>query len=413
MKEFIVCSLLFLLVSCHNSDSLFVLLPSNKTQIKFQNKLTSTTDLNILNYLYYYNGGGVAAADFNNDGFADLYFTGNQTEDKLYLNIGGLEFKDITKQALINNVTPWTTGVTTVDINNDGFLDIYICKIGMHNSIKGKNLLFVNQGPGKNGVPTFKEAASFYGLDIASFATQASFFDFDKDGDLDLFLINHSLYPNSNYGKGAIRREVDQMSGDKLFENKQGNFVDISSQSGVFQGKIGYGLGLSVGDVTNDGYPDIYVGNDFFENDYLYINQKDKTFKEIISKDKSALGHTSHFSMGNAIADLNNDAQLDIVSLDMLPENLKTYKTSGLEYPYQTYQYYLKNGYSPQFMQNTLHYNNGNGTFSEVAYLSGIAATEWSWSPIVGDYNNDGFKDLYITNGILGATNDMDFINFI
>ena len=413
MKEFIVCSLLFLLVSCHNSDSLFVLLPSNKTQIKFQNKLTSTTDLNILNYLYYYNGAGVAAADFNNDGFADLYFTGNQTEDKLYLNIGGLEFKDITKQALINNVTPWTTGVTTVDINNDGFLDIYICKIGMHNSIKGENLLFVNQGPGKNGVPTFKEAASFYGLDIASFATQASFFDFDKDGDLDLFLINHSLYPNSNYGKGAIRREVDQMSGDKLFENKQGNFVDISSQSGIFQGKIGYGLGLSVGDVTNDGYPDIYVGNDFFENDYLYINQKDKTFKEIISKDKSALGHTSHFSMGNAIADLNNDAQLDIVSLDMLPENLKTYKTSGLEYPYQTYQYYLKNGYSPQFMQNTLHYNNGNGTFSEVAYLSGIAATEWSWSPIVGDYNNDGFKDLYITNGILGATNDMDFINFI
>ena len=413
MKEFIVCSLLFLLVSCNNNDSLFVSLPSNKTQIKFQNKLTSTTDLNILNYLYYYNGAGVAAADFNNDGLADLYFTGNQTEDKLYLNTGNFQFKDITKQALINNSTPWTTGVTTVDINNDGFLDIYICKIGAHNSIKGNNLLYINEGPDNNGIPRFKEAASFYGLDIASFATQASFFDFDKDGDLDLFLMNHSLYPNSNYGKGSIRREVDQMSGDKLFENKQGKFEDVTSQSGIFQGKIGYGLGLSIGDVTNDGYPDIYVGNDFFENDYLYINQKDNTFKEVISKDKTALGHTSHFSMGNAISDLNNDSKMDIISLDMLPENLKTYKTSGLEFPYQTYQYYLKNGYAPQFMQNTLHYNNGNETFSETAYLSGIAATEWSWSPIVGDYDNDGFKDLYITNGILGATNDMDYINFI
>ena len=413
MKEFIVCSLLFLLVSCNNNDSLFVSLPSNKTQIKFQNNLTSTTDLNILNYLYYYNGAGVAAADFNNDGLADLYFTGNQTADKLYLNTGGLQFKDITKQALINNSTPWTTGVTTVDINNDGFLDIYICKIGAHNSIKGNNLLYINEGPDNNGIPRFKEAASFYGLDIASFATQASFFDYDKDGDLDLFLMNHSLYPNSNYGKGSIRTEVDQMSGDKLFENKQGKFEDVTSQSGIFQGKIGYGLGLSIGDVTNDGYPDIYVGNDFFENDYLYINQKDNTFKEVISKDKTALGHTSHFSMGNAISDLNNDSKMDIISLDMLPENLKTYKTSGLEFPYQTYQYYLKNGYAPQFMQNTLHYNNGNETFSEAAYLSGIAATEWSWSPIVGDYDNDGFKDLYITNGILGATNDMDYINFI
>ena len=413
MKEFIVCSLLFLLVSCNNNDSLFVSLPSNKTQIKFQNNLTSTTDLNILNYLYYYNGAGVAAADFNNDGLADLYFTGNQTADKLYLNTGGLQFKDITKQALINNSTPWTTGVTTVDINNDGFLDIYICKIGAHNSIKGNNLLYINEGPDNNGIPRFKEDASNYGLDIASFATQASFFDYDKDGDLDLFLMNHSLYPNSNYGKGSLRREVDQMSGDKLFENKQGKFEDVTFQSGIFQGKIGYGLGLSIGDVTNDGYPDIYVGNDFFENDYLYINQKDNTFKEVISKDKTALGHTSHFSMGNAISDLNNDSKMDIISLDMLPENLKTYKTSGLEFPYQTYQYYLKNGYAPQFMQNTLHYNNGNETFSEAAYLSGIAATEWSWSPIVGDYDNDGFKDLYITNGILGATNDMDYINFI
>jgi len=413
MKEFIVCSLFFLLLSCNNSDALFVTLPSNRTQIKFQNNLTSTTDLNILNYLYYYNGAGVAAADFNNDGLVDLYFTGNQTADKLYLNSGQLRFKDVTDKAQINNALPWTTGITTVDINNDGFLDIYICKVGKHNSIIGKNLLYLNQGPDKNGIPVFKESASQFGLDIISLATQATFFDYDKDGDLDLFLMNHSLHPNSNYGKGDIRRQEDKMSGDKLYENKQGFFVDVSPQSGIFQGKIGYGLGVSIGDVTNDGYPDIYVGNDFFENDYLYVNQKDKTFLEVISNDKTILGHTSHFSMGNTITDLNNDSQLDIVSLDMLPENLTTYKTSGLEYPYQTYQYYLKNGYAPQFMQNTLHYNNGNGTFSETAYLSGIAATEWSWSPIAGDFDNDGFKDLYITNGILGATNDMDYINFI
>ena len=413
MREFIAFSLLLSLISCTTNNSLFVSLKKNKTQINFQNNLTSTVDLNILNYLYYYNGAGVAAADFNNDGLADLYFTGNQTEDKLFLNLGELQFKDITTEAHINNPFPWTTGVTTVDINNDGFLDIYICKVGKHNAIKGKNLLYLNQGLDKNGIPVFKESASLFGLDIVSLATQATFFDYDKDGDLDLFLMNHSLYPNSNYGKGDTRRQVDEMSGDKLYENKQGTYVDVSTQSGIFQGKIGYGLGVSIGDITNDGFPDIYVGNDFFENDYLYINQKDKTFLDVISKDKTILGHTSHYSMGNAIADLNNDSQLDIVSLDMLPENLTTYKTSGLEFPYQTYQYYLKNGYAPQFMQNTLHYNNGNGTYSETAYLSGIAATEWSWSPIVADYDNDGFKDLYITNGILGATNDMDYINFI
>ena len=413
MREFIASCLLLSLLSCTNNNSLFVSVKKNKTQINFQNNLTSTADLNILNYLYYYNGAGVAAADFNNDGLADLYFTGNQTEDKLFLNVGELQFKDITTEAHINNPFPWTTGVTTVDINNDGFLDIYICKVGKHNSITGKNLLYLNQGLDKNGIPVFKESASLFGLDIVSLATQAVFFDYDKDGDLDFFLMNHSLNSNSNYGKGVVRRQVDEMSGDKLYENKQGIYVDVSSQSGIFQGKIGYGLGVSIGDVTNDGYPDIYVGNDFFENDYLYINQKNKTFSEVISKDKTTLGHTTHYSMGNAIADLNNDSQLDIVSLDMLPENLTTYKTSGLEFPYQTYQYYLKNGYAPQFMQNTLHYNNGNGTFSETAYLSGIAATEWSWSPIVADYDNDGFKDLYITNGILGATNDMDYINFI
>jgi len=235
----------------------------------------------------------------------------------------------------------------------------------------------------------------------------------NQDNDLDLFLLNHSVHPNSNYGRGSLRTKQDALSGDKLYRNDNGLFTDVSSESGIFQGKIGYGLGVSVSDINNDGYPDLYIGNDFFENDYLYINQKDGTFKDVISTNETNLGHTSHFSMGNALEDINNDGLTDIVSLDMLPEDIQTYKSSGLEYAYPIYQNYLKNGYTSQYMQNTLHLNTGNNTFSETAHLSNIAATEWSWSPVVADFDNDGFKDLYITNGIVGATNDMDFINFI
>lgn len=399
--------------SCKKRENiLFTSLSSNSTNISFQNKLISKPNLNILNYLYFYNGSGVSVADFNNDGLCDIYFTANQTADKLYLNKGDFKFTDITFSSGIDNSSNWTTGSTVVDINNDGLLDIYICKLGNYNNIKGQNLLYINQGV-KNGVPFFKESASDYGLDISSFSTQTVFFDFDLDGDLDMYLLNHSVHPNSNYGKGKARMQIDNLSGDRLYENVAGKFVDISMKAGIYQGKIGYGLGISVSDINNDGYPDIYIGNDFFENDYLYINQKDKTFREVISNDKTKLGHTSHFSMGNSIDDLNNDGYMDILSLDMLPESLKTYKTSGLEYPYQIYEYYLKNGYAPQFMQNTLHFNNGNSSFSEIANLSGISATEWSWSPVVSDFDNDGYKDIYITNGILGATNDMDFINFV
>ncbi len=413
-KAFSFLMLSILLFSCKKEkEKLFTKIPSSKTGISFKNQLDRKPELNILNYLYYYNGAGVVAADFNNDELIDLYFTSNQGADKLYLNQGALKFKDVTEKAKIQNYGDWTTGATHVDINNDGLLDIYVCKVGDYKHIKGKNLLFVNQGIGANGIPSFKEEAARYGLDFSGFSTQAAFFDYDLDGDLDMYLLNHSVHPNRTYGKGSQRMEVDSLSGDRIYTNHNGKFIDTSSKTGIFQGKIGYGLGIGISDINNDGYPDIYIGNDFFENDYLYINQKDGTFADVISSDETILGHTTHFSMGNDLADINNDGHTDIISLDMLPEDLETYKTSGSEYAYPTYQYYLKNGYRPQYIQNTLHLNLGNGNFSEIASLAGISATEWSWGPLFADYDNDGLKDLFISNGIKGATNDMDFINFI
>jgi hypothetical protein len=404
--------LLFIILasSCQQENTLFNKIPSEISNITFQNEIVNSSELNILNYLYFYNGAGVAAGDFNNDGLVDLYFVANHNQDKLYLNKGNLEFQDISQAANLSNGNNWTTGVTTVDINNDGLLDLYICLVGAYS--ESTNILYVNKGI-ENGRPKFENESAKYGLNISSYSTQAVFFDFDLDNDLDMFLLNHSVHPNRTYGKGSARETYSKESGDILFENIDGTFVDVSKEKGIFQGKTGYGLGLSVSDVNNDGYPDIYIGNDFFENDYLYLNQKGEKFKEVISTNQMALGHTSHYSMGNAIADINNDAKTDILSLDMLPEDLETYKVSGLEFSYPVYEQYLKNGYSPQYMQNTLHINNGNETFSESAYLSGIAGTEWSWSPLIADFNNNGFKDLYITNGILGATNNMDFINFI
>ncbi|GAB5398952.1 MAG: VCBS repeat-containing protein [Aureisphaera sp.] len=411
-KSFIPILLLLLLhVSCSEKtdEKRFVL--KKDTGIHFGNTLTNTPELNILNYLYFYNGGGVALGDFNNDGLLDIYFTSNQEADKLYLNKGNLKFQDITQEAHIDNSSGWTTGVTTVDINADGLLDIYITKVSGHLDLSGENLLYINQGS-KDGVPQFREQASDYALNLSSLGTQTTFFDYDLDGDLDAYVMNHTLNPNNNFGRGSLRFKTDSIIGDKLLQNQNGVFIDVSKEAMIFQNKISFGLGLSVSDLNQDGYPDIYVGNDFFENDYCYINQKDGTFKEMNSA-QSLLGHTTHFSMGNDIADIDNNGLPDIISVDMLPEDLETLKSAGTEYNYPIYQNQLRYGYEPQFMQNTLHLNFGDHHFSESAFLYDIAATEWSWAPLLADLNNDGRKDLYITNGILGATNDMDFVNFI
>ena len=352
----IIFGFLSILISCGTQEqqTLFVLKGAKHTGITFNNSLKQTPDLNILNYLYFYNGAGVSAGDFNGDGLVDLYFTSNQGEDKLYLNQGNLTFKDVTVASNLVNDTGWTTGVTHADVNNDGLLDIYVCKVGDHETIRGQNLLYINQGNNSKGIPIFKEQAANYGLDFIGYSTQAAFFDYDLDGDLDMYLMNHSVNPNRSYGKGSKRKIVDSMSGDILFKNENGKYINVSKEAGIFQGTIGYGLGLAISDINNDGYPDIYIGNDFFENDYLYINQKDGTFKEIISEDDTKLGHTTHFSMGNDIADINNDGLTDILSLDMLPEDLEAYKTSGLEHPYPVYQQYLKTGLPPNTCQ--MHY---------------------------------------------------------
>ncbi|MGO4912723.1 VCBS repeat-containing protein [Leeuwenhoekiella sp. W20_SRS_FM14] len=411
LRIYFIIVLFTLVCSCKQNNEIYKLSQVTNSGVLFTNEIKSTPELNILNYLYFYNGAGTAIADFNNDGLLDIYFTGNQVADKLYLNTGNLTFKDISTEAGINLENTWNTGVTTVDINHDGLLDIYVSTVSGHLNLKGHNKLFINQGS-QEGIPTFLEKSAEYGLDYSGLSTQASFFDYDLDGDLDLYLLNHSVHPNSSYGRAALRNTQDSINGDRFYINNKGSYLNYTEQAGILSSKIGYGLGVSVSDLNNDGYPDLYIANDFFENDYLYMNQKDGTFKELNTTTK-ILGHTSHFSMGSDMADINNDGLSDILSLDMLPEKLEVLKASSTEYAYPIYQNQLRNGYDYEFMQNALQLNLGNNRFSEIAFQSGIAATEWSWSPLIADFDNDGYKDIYIANGILGATNDMDFVNFI
>ena len=414
MKNSVLIFLVFLLVySCKQeskrSDRLFTLLSPSSTHVDFNNKLTETEQSNLIEYLYFNNGAGVAAGDINNDGLVDLYFTSNQNPNKLYLNRGNLKFEDITSAAGVAGTGDWKTGVTMADVNGDGLLDIYICQVGKYKSYHGKNQLFINQGN-----LTFKEEAHEYGLDFQGYSTQAAFFDYDMDGDLDMYLLNHSVHTSRSYGNVSLRNERDTLAGDKLYRNDEVDgkqvFHDVTLQSGIYSSQIGYGLGVNICDINNDGFPDIYVSNDFHENDYLYINNGNGTFSERLT---DFIAHTSRSSMGNDVADFNNDGLLDIMVLDMLPDNERIRKQSGGEDDYELSELKLKDGYNHQFVRNTLQLNLGGGMFSEIGRLAGVYSTDWSWSPLFCDVDNDGWKDLFITNGIYRRANDLDYIKFL
>ena len=413
LKKLIIISLTLIIVSCETSrdteNNLFTLLPSSHTRITFSNDLIETDAFNMIEYLYFNNGGGVAAGDINNDGLVDLYFTASQLSNKLYLNKGNLVFEDITEKAGVAGEGDWTTGVTMGDVNADGYLDIYVCYLGDYKGKKGQNQLFIN-----NGDLTFTERAEEYGLDFRGFSTQAAFFDYDMDGDLDMYLLNHSVHSTRSYGRSSLRFESDSKSGDRLFRQDQLNgsiiFSDVSQRSGILSSQIGYGLGVSIADINNDGYPDIYISNDFHENDYLYVNNCNGTFTERFTE---MMGHASRSSMGNDIGDFNNDGMLDIMVLDMLPEDEAIRKRSGGEEDYEIHEIKRSYGYYNQFVRNMLHLNMGLSQFSEIGRLAGVHSTDWSWAPLFCDLDNDGLKDLFITNGIYRRANDLDYVRFL
>jgi hypothetical protein len=360
--------------------------------------------------MYFYNGGGVATGDLNNDGLVDIYFTANQGPNKLYLNKGKFKFEDATEASGAQGLSGWATGVTMADVNSDGKLDIYISYLGDYLIYKGRNLLLINEGNDEQGVPKFADKTVEYGLDLVGFSTQASFFDYDLDGDLDMYMLNHSIHQNGTFGKSDLRYQVHPLAGDKLMRNDGNRFTNVTKEAGIYSSVIGYGLGIVVSDVNLDGWPDIYIGNDFHENDYLYINQGNGTFKESLEK---SMQHTSHFSMGCDFVDFNNDAFPDLISMDMLPYNPKILKASGAEEPYNIYDFKKHFGYNEQFARNTLQLNQHNGTFSEIGIFAGVYATDWSWSALGADFDLDGFKDIFIANGIERRSNDLDYINFI
>ncbi len=397
-----------------DSKKLFSLLSPEETGIDFINKVVNQKDFNIFKYRNFYNGGGVAIGDINNDGLPDIYMTANMGSNKLYLNKGNFKFEDISESADVIGNKPWSTGVTMVDINQDGLLDIYVSNAGNMEGNNHDNDLYIN-----NGDLTFSESAAEYNLAKTGFSTHATFFDYDKDGDLDAYILNNSNIPVSSLGY-AEQREVRAQDwegvpkifkgvGDMLLRNDNGKFVDVSEKAGIYGSLIGFGLGVMVSDINGDLYPDIYVSNDFYERDYLYLNNQDGTFTEDIKKWTS---HLSLSAMGVDMADINNDGNIDVFITDMLPEGDERVK-SVMEFEgYNIFKQKQSKDFHQQYIQNTLQLNNGNNTFSEVAYFSGIAKTDWSWAGLLFDMDNDGFRDIFITNGINHDLTDLDFVDF-
>ncbi len=426
--------------------------------VNSENSLQPTEELNIITYLYYYNGGGVAATDINGDGLADLFFTNNQQPNRYYINLGNWQFEDRTDIAGVAGSGQWSTGVSVVDVNGDGLPDIYVCQVAGYQGLQGGNELFIQQKDG-----SFKEEAAKYGLDFQGFATQAYWFDYDGDGDLDMYLLCHSVHNDATFGPASWRKTPDPVAGDRLYENLQDpqgqiffrlvNEITSSGQirqsfeeevakrrgkatpfsaklaaqassqplpqsltetrfeQGLYASKIGYGLSAAVADLTGNGRPDLYVCNDFSENDYLYFNQPNPSghFHESI---RQAMGHTSNFSMGSDVGDIDNDGQLDLFTLDMRPADDRTLKHTVSAEPYNVYSIKREFGYHHQYPRNCLQWNRGQGQFSEIGQMAGVAASDWSWSALFADYDLDGHTDIFVTNGIWQRPNDLDYLKF-
>lgn len=385
-------------------QALFKPVANTETGISFANVLTESPLLNIITYEYFYNGGGVGLGDFNNDGLIDIYFTGNMRQCALYLNKGNWKFEDITAKAGVAGKRGWKTGVSIADVNGDGLQDIYVCYSGPFEEKQRANQLFIN-----NGNLTFTEKAAAMGVADAGYSTQAVFFDYDRDNDLDLFVVNHNNKNLRNFDAAFVKAMVDPDAGDRLYRNDNNVFKDVTTVSGIISNPLGYGLGVSVSDLNNDGWPDMYVTNDYVEEDYLYINNRDGTFSEKI---KEQIGHLSNFSMGCDIADINNDGWTDIFTLDMLPDDNRRQKLLYMPDNYELYNNQVQNGFHHQLMRNMLQLNNGNGSFSEIGQLSGVYCTDWSWASLLMDFNNDGYKDLFITNGYGRDMTNRDFVKF-
>lgn len=400
-----------LAVSCKTEQSnsihkpLFTQLDKKQTHIDFVNQLNYTEEFNTYTYRNFYNGAGVGIGDFNNDGLPDIYFCSNMTGNKLYLNKGNFVFEDITEKAGVSCQGSWSTGVSIVDINGDGWPDIYVCKSGKPDSPHRHNELFIN-----NGDLTFTEKAAEYGLDDLGLSNHAAFFDYDHDGDLDCYLLNNSFQSVTEFDiKPGARNQRDSLGSNKLYRNDNGHFTDVSKEAGIYGSKIGFGLGVSVGDVNRDGWPDIYISNDFFERDYLYINNHDGSFTESL---ENQMREISLGAMGSDMADINNDAYPEIFVTEMTPEGNARRKTKTMFENWDRYQNKLKNGYYNQFARNTLQLNNRNGSFSEIGRFSGVSSTDWSWGALIMDLDNDGWKDIFVANGIFKDLLDRDYLDF-